>query len=275
MRCRSSAANSGWHRGCRAEPACCSRISCHLAGVDSVVLETRSRAEIEATLRAGSTGAGSTVDLLRECGLGDRMMREASSTTVSSFCSTARDIASISQSSPAEEPITIYPQHELIRDLVKARLDAGGSILFEVRNVEVTGFPDGCTPRLRFAMAGTAHEAALRLTWQAATASMACAGQAVPAAARSGVHAKLSVRVVLEFSCARHRIRRSSSTPITIEDSRSSARDRRRSSACTCSAIRRTMPTLGGRADLGGTGRAARYARLAGRCRAARSFRRA
>src|SRR6185436_14730487 len=47
----------------------------HLAGVDSVVLETRSRAEIEATLRAGVLEQG-TVDLLRECGLGERMVRE-------------------------------------------------------------------------------------------------------------------------------------------------------------------------------------------------------
>jgi p-hydroxybenzoate 3-monooxygenase len=47
----------------------------HLAGIDSVVLESRTRAEIEATLRAGVLEQG-TVDLLRECGLGDRLMRE-------------------------------------------------------------------------------------------------------------------------------------------------------------------------------------------------------
>ena len=47
----------------------------HLSGVDSVVLESRTRAEIEATLRAGVLEQG-TVDLLRECGLGERMARE-------------------------------------------------------------------------------------------------------------------------------------------------------------------------------------------------------
>lgn len=46
-----------------------------LSGIDSVVLEMRSRTEVEATLRAGVLEQG-TVDLLRECGLGERMVRE-------------------------------------------------------------------------------------------------------------------------------------------------------------------------------------------------------
>src|SRR5215211_9368817 len=49
----------------------------HLEGIDSVVLEMRSRTEVEATLRAGVLEQG-TVDLLRECGVGARMLREGS-----------------------------------------------------------------------------------------------------------------------------------------------------------------------------------------------------
>ena len=47
----------------------------HLQGIDSVVLETRSREVIEATIRAGVLEQG-TVDLLCETGVGERMKRE-------------------------------------------------------------------------------------------------------------------------------------------------------------------------------------------------------
>jgi 2-polyprenyl-6-methoxyphenol hydroxylase-like FAD-dependent oxidoreductase len=47
----------------------------HLRGIESVVLETRSREEIEATICAGVLEQG-TVDLLNESGVGERMRRE-------------------------------------------------------------------------------------------------------------------------------------------------------------------------------------------------------
>jgi len=47
----------------------------HLDGVDSVLIESRSRQEIEATLRAGVLEQG-TVDLLKATGVGGRMQRE-------------------------------------------------------------------------------------------------------------------------------------------------------------------------------------------------------
>jgi len=46
----------------------------HLEGIESVVIEARSRAEIESTIRAGVLEQG-TVDLLTEVGLGERMRR--------------------------------------------------------------------------------------------------------------------------------------------------------------------------------------------------------
>jgi len=49
-----------------------------LRGIESVVLETRSREEIEATIRAGVLEQG-TVDLLNESGVGERMRREGRS----------------------------------------------------------------------------------------------------------------------------------------------------------------------------------------------------
>ena len=46
-----------------------------LEGIESIVLETRSREDIEATIRAGVLEQG-TVNVLNESGVGERMMRE-------------------------------------------------------------------------------------------------------------------------------------------------------------------------------------------------------
>ena len=47
----------------------------HLQGIESIVIELRSRAEIESTIRAGVLEQG-TVDLLKAIGVGERMQRE-------------------------------------------------------------------------------------------------------------------------------------------------------------------------------------------------------
>ena len=46
----------------------------HLAGIDSVVLETRTRRRIEERIRAGVLEQG-TADLMRETGIGGRLDR--------------------------------------------------------------------------------------------------------------------------------------------------------------------------------------------------------
>jgi p-hydroxybenzoate 3-monooxygenase len=44
---------------------------------------------------------------------------------------------------------TLYPQHEVLKDLIAARLDAGGDIRFEAADTALDGI-DGPRPRLRF-----------------------------------------------------------------------------------------------------------------------------
>lgn len=128
----------------------------HLAGVESVVLEVRSRAEIEATLRAGVLEQG-TVDLLRECGLGERMLREGFvHQGIELLFDGRRHRVDLSELTGGRS-ITIYPQHEVIRDLVKARLAAEGHVVFEVGNVAVQDF-DTAQPKLRFEHDELMHE---------------------------------------------------------------------------------------------------------------------
>src|SRR5262245_40109505 len=106
----------------------------HLSGIESVVLESRTREEIEATIRAGVLEQG-TVDLLKAMGVAGRMLREG---VVHRGIYLRFDRRSHHIDFPELADgrcITLYPQHEVIKDLVQARLEAGGKILFGVRDV--------------------------------------------------------------------------------------------------------------------------------------------
>ena len=128
-----------------------------LEGIESVVLETRSRQEIEATIRAGVLEQG-TVDLLTQTGVGERMKREGfvhEGIYLRFGGRTHRiDFAELT----GGRSIMVYAQHEVIRDLVKARLDRGGDLRFEVKNVSLEDL-DTDSPRLRWRDSrGTVHE---------------------------------------------------------------------------------------------------------------------
>ncbi len=116
------------------------------AGIDSVVLERRSRAWIEARVRAGLLEHGS-VDLLERTGLGARMRELAlrHRGIEISTCGRRRHIDFMEMT--AGKGVTVYAQHEVVKDLVAARLEAGGDLRFEVEGVRLEGI-DGPRPRL-------------------------------------------------------------------------------------------------------------------------------
>jgi p-hydroxybenzoate 3-monooxygenase len=120
----------------------------HLEGIDSVVLETRSRAEIESTLRAGVLEQG-TVDLLCACGVGERMLREGSVHRGIELRFNGQGHRIALSELTGGRAITLYAQHEVIRDLVRARLEAGGTIVFEARGVSIHD-SDSAKPRIRY-----------------------------------------------------------------------------------------------------------------------------
>ncbi|HYX66370.1 MAG TPA: 4-hydroxybenzoate 3-monooxygenase [Burkholderiales bacterium] len=108
----------------------------HLEGIDSVVIESRSRQEIEATIRAGVLEQG-TVDLLAKSGVGGRMQREGFVHEGVYLRFGGRSHRIDFPSLTGGRSIMVYAQHEVIKDLVAARLAAGGTILFEVADVAV------------------------------------------------------------------------------------------------------------------------------------------
>jgi p-hydroxybenzoate 3-monooxygenase len=120
----------------------------HLAGIDSVVIESRSRQEIEATIRAGVLEQGS-VDLLAQSGVGGRMQREGFVHQGIYLRFAGRSHRIDFPSLTGGRSIMVYAQHEVIKDLVAARLAAGGTILFEVRDAAVYDL-DSARPKIRF-----------------------------------------------------------------------------------------------------------------------------
>src|SRR5689334_13624603 len=101
----------------------------HLQGIESVILENRSREYIEKRVRAGVLEQG-TVDLLRSSGVGARMDREGLvHNGIELRFNGERHRIAFEKLVPGRA-ITVYGQQEVVKDLVAARLQAGGKILF-------------------------------------------------------------------------------------------------------------------------------------------------
>jgi p-hydroxybenzoate 3-monooxygenase len=105
----------------------------HLQGIESIVVETRSRAEIEATIRAGVLEQG-TMDVLTAAGVGERMRSQGALHHGFELAFGGKRHR-IDLHGLTGKAITVYPQHEVIKDLVAARLAAQGQLLFEVSDV--------------------------------------------------------------------------------------------------------------------------------------------
>lgn len=118
-------------------------------GIDCVVLDARRRADIEATIRAGILEQ-STVDLMRELGVAGRLSREGVVHEGIILRFGGRDHRIDFKALTGGRVTTLYPQHEVLRDLIAARLDQGGQILFETTATEVADVKS-TTPVVRFA----------------------------------------------------------------------------------------------------------------------------
>jgi p-hydroxybenzoate 3-monooxygenase len=114
----------------------------HLRGISSVVLEARSREYVERRVRAGVLEQG-TVDTLTRVGAGDRLHREGlvHHGIELRFGGAGHRIA-FERLVPGRA-ITVYGQQEVVRDLIAARLAAGGDIRFEVSDVRPDGLDTG------------------------------------------------------------------------------------------------------------------------------------
>jgi p-hydroxybenzoate 3-monooxygenase len=108
----------------------------YLAGIDNVVLERRSREYVEGRIRAGVLEQ-STVDLLVEAQVGDRMQREGMPHGGADLCIEGRRHRIDFEELTGGKAVTVYGQTEITKDLNNARLAAGAHIVFEAQDVSL------------------------------------------------------------------------------------------------------------------------------------------
>ncbi len=126
------------------------------AGIETVILEARSREYVEARIRAGVLEQG-TVDLLRDAGVGARMDAEGLvHHGVSLQFDGERHRIPLSDLTGGRT-IVIYGQSEVVKDLIAARLESGPPLLFEAEGVSLHDL-DTDRPRIRYRHEGAERE---------------------------------------------------------------------------------------------------------------------
>src|ERR1700728_5005056 len=112
-----------------------------LAGIDSVLVENRSRAYCEARQRAGMLETG-TVELLRSAGVGNRLDAEGieHDGIYLQFAGERHNLNC--RELTGGRTVTIYAQPEIVKDLIARRLADGGAVEFSATDVAVSGIAE-------------------------------------------------------------------------------------------------------------------------------------
>ena len=128
----------------------------YLQGIDSIVIEARSRQYVEERVRAGVL-EHTTVDLLTEMGVGERLKKEGLIHYGIELRFHGRGHRIDFRELTGGKGITIYAQHEVLKDLNNARITTGGQVLFEVEDVSVQDF-NGKQPKILYRRDERSHE---------------------------------------------------------------------------------------------------------------------
>ncbi|GGF84620.1 p-hydroxybenzoate 3-monooxygenase [Mameliella alba] len=124
----------------------------HKKGIDSVVLERKTKDYVLGRIRAGILETG-MVELMREAGVGERMDRECivHDGTVISY---GDEEFRIDFTELTGSHVVVYGQTEVTRDLYEAREKAEGKIVFNVENVQIKD-ADSDAPYVTYEVDGT------------------------------------------------------------------------------------------------------------------------
>jgi p-hydroxybenzoate 3-monooxygenase len=125
-----------------------------LEGIESVILEARTREYVEHRIRAGVL-EHDTAELLAEAGVGERMRAEGlvHDGIELRFAGVGHriDFASLTG-----RHVVLYGQTEVVKDLIAARLDSGAPLRFEAADVTLRDVADA--PVIEYRAGGEQHE---------------------------------------------------------------------------------------------------------------------
>lgn len=128
----------------------------HVQGIESVILERKSRDYVEGRIRAGVLEMG-TVDLMKRVGVDARMNKEGIIHGGIYISVNGKRTHVNMEELTGGSTVMIYGQTEVTKDLIQARLDHGGEIVFEAEDVSLHDF-DGDKPRVRYLKDGNEVE---------------------------------------------------------------------------------------------------------------------
>ena len=127
----------------------------HQQGIESVVLESRSRERVESRQRAGLLEQN-TVDRLRQAGAADRLDQEGlvHDGVILSYNGKRHriDLADLTGGSR----VTIYAQTEVVKDLIRLREEADSPVLFEAEAKFIEGIGKN-EPTIQYTHNGEQH----------------------------------------------------------------------------------------------------------------------
>ena len=110
----------------------------HRAGIDNVIVERHDRRYAEERIRAGVLEQG-TIDTLDDAGLGERMHREGLPHDGIELLFDRKRHRIDLQALSGGRAIVVYGQHEVVKDLIAARVETGQPMLWEASDVAVHG----------------------------------------------------------------------------------------------------------------------------------------
>jgi p-hydroxybenzoate 3-monooxygenase len=119
----------------------------HLQGIESIIIENRSRDYIENRIRAGLIEHWAS-ELLADVGVGARMHREGMQHWGINIGINGA-LHRIDFRALVNKRVIIYGQQEVVKDLVERRLADGGPVLFEVDSVTIHDLKSQ-RPKIRF-----------------------------------------------------------------------------------------------------------------------------
>ncbi|WP_294222815.1 4-hydroxybenzoate 3-monooxygenase [uncultured Shimia sp.] len=126
----------------------------HRKGIDSIVLERKTRDYVLGRIRAGILETG-FVDLMREAGVGARMDAEGF-THNGTVIAYGEEEFGVSFHDHTGKDVMVYGQTELTRDLYDAREAEGGNLVFNVEDVVIHDAKSD-SPYVTYHVDGTEH----------------------------------------------------------------------------------------------------------------------
>jgi p-hydroxybenzoate 3-monooxygenase len=128
----------------------------HRAGIDTLILEQRSRDYVLNRVRAGVLEQG-TVDMLDEVGVGARMHAEGLVHEGTELCFAGERHRIDFVALTGGKTVMVYGQTEVTKDLMDAREAAGAKTVYEALDVSIHGY-DTAVPKVRYRKDGVQHE---------------------------------------------------------------------------------------------------------------------